>query len=81
MSHCNKSECLTTKRLGKCDCFCLECNQPANERTTLDIQREKNHLTPPITQAIRLIRLALHADDCERATILIDELAEQLGLC
>jgi len=41
--------------------------------------------TPPapsrsaIVEQIRLIRLRLHQDDCEGATVMIDELASRLG--
>lgn len=33
-----------------------------------------------MVEDVRLIRLALHADDCERATLMIDEVAARKGI-
>lgn len=52
LNHCNKSECLTSKRMGQCECNCLDCNMPMEERTTLDTLAEKRAMPPEVAETI-----------------------------
>ena len=61
---------------------------PANYPTYLMVTRAQQYVNrvaavcahPDIVDEIRLIRLAMHGEDDERATVMIDELAGKLGL-
>lgn len=58
----------------------IYAGSPAAEQSLVSFRLAQAELLLDAVEEIRLIRLQLHIDECERATIMIDELAGKLGI-
>lgn len=85
VAHYDDPHCLRNRR--RKELLCLECAETCLQRPLSldDLETCVGNYAHYVMQdrlvdQIRLIRLQLHADGCERATVMIDELAAKLGL-